>query len=103
MAHELQVRQIESETPNEEICKAITDLKRSEDDLRLARERLSAILETLPISPYTCKAEGGFRITYVGPAIKEITEYKPEQFIGDPAFWAEHIHPEVRDGIHGLH
>ncbi|OAD22336.1 PAS/PAC sensor hybrid histidine kinase, partial [Candidatus Thiomargarita nelsonii] len=39
-------------------------------------ERLSSIVDSLPVIPYTCKAEGDFVATYVGKNIKEVTGYE---------------------------
>jgi PAS domain S-box-containing protein len=72
----------------------ITDNKRIE-------EQLSVLLESLPIVPYTCNADGHFAITYVGNAIHEITGFTPQQFMKDPTFWFDHVHPDDRKRVFG--
>jgi len=57
-------------------------------------ERLSSIVDSLPVIPYTCKAEGDFVATYVGKNIKEVTGYEPENFVSDSDFWAKNIHSD---------
>jgi PAS domain S-box-containing protein len=70
----------------------ITDIS----ELKRTTEQLSLLLESLPIVPFTCKAEGDYGITYVSKTIKEITGYSALQFIGNPEFWETHIHPDDR-------
>lgn len=38
-----------------------------------------------------------FRFTYISPQVEEITGYSPEEWLADPNFWNNHIHPEDRD------
>lgn len=38
-----------------------------------------------------------FRFTYISPQVEEITGYSPEEWLADPNFWSNHIHPEDRD------
>lgn len=74
----------------------ITKRKQALEALKQTKEHLAMLLESLPIVPYTCWAEGNFGITYVSRTIEEITGYKPEQFISDSSFWADHIAEEDR-------
>jgi PAS domain S-box-containing protein len=75
------------------IATDITDRKRAEEKLKHNHNHLSALLESLPIVPYTCQANGNLEITYVSNAIKEITGYTTDRFVEDSTFWAENIHP----------
>jgi len=57
-------------------------------------ERLSSIVDSLPVIPYTCKREEYFAATYVGKNIKEVTGYETEEFVSDAYFWVNNIHPD---------
>lgn len=74
----------------------ITRRKQALEALKQTKEHLAMLLESLPIVPYTCWAEGNFGITYVSRTIEEITGYKPDRFISDSSFWADHIAEEDR-------
>jgi PAS domain S-box-containing protein len=60
---------------------------------------LSLLIESLPIVPYTCEAEGDFGATYVAPSIHAVTGYNPEDFTSNSAFWFENLHPDDRERI----
>jgi PAS domain S-box-containing protein len=72
----------------------ITQRKKAVEALHQTKEQLSLLLESLPIVPFTCKADGDFGITYVSRTIEEITGYKPEHFTADSSFWARHVSEE---------
>lgn len=67
--------------------------------LKAAHEHLSLIMESLPIIPYTRRADGDFAITYMGKSVEVITGYSAEQFMDDPAFWMNHVHPDDRNRV----
>jgi PAS domain S-box-containing protein len=70
------------------------DLAKANKALQEASDRLSIILESLPIVSYTCTNGNKNQIfSFVSKSIKEITGYMPLQFTSDPFFWQEHIHP----------
>ncbi|MDP6086387.1 MAG: PAS domain S-box protein [Nitrospinota bacterium] len=79
----------------------ITERKEAEEETQRITERLSMLIESLPegVAVYTCEAEGDFAATYVSENIREITGFTEEDFTSNPGFWAEHIHPEDRDGV----
>lgn len=72
----------------------ITQRKKATEALHQTKEQLALLLESLPIVPFTCKADGDFGITYVSKTIEEITGYKPKLFTGDSSFWARHVSEE---------
>ena len=68
--------------------------------LRTVSERLQHVLATNPAVTYVCNAapgggpEDGYPPTYVSDNIVDIFGYGPEECIGDPGWWFEHIHPD---------
>ncbi|MFO7497293.1 MAG: PAS domain S-box protein [Desulfobacterales bacterium] len=79
----------------------ITRRKEAAEALRQTKEQLALLLESLPIVPFTCKAEGDFGITYVSKTIEEITGYKPFEFLADSSFWTRHVSEEDSGRILG--
>jgi PAS domain S-box-containing protein len=82
---------------NQALQTELHERERAEKTLRETTERLSLILKSLPIVSYTCGADRHFKTTFVSNTISEITGYAPQQFIEDPFFWQDHIHPDDRE------
>jgi PAS domain S-box-containing protein len=84
---------------NKALRAELRERERAEKALRETTEQLSLILKSLPIVSYTCSADRHFKITFVSHTISEMTGYTPQQFIENPRFWQEHIHPDDRERI----
>jgi PAS domain S-box-containing protein len=82
---------------NQALQTELHERERAEKTLRETTERLSLILKSLPIVSYTCGADRHFKTTFVSNTISEITGYAPQQFIEDPFFWQDRIHPDDRE------
>lgn len=67
-----------------------------------ARKRLSFLVAATPAVIYAGKAEGDYGATYISPNIRQQLGWAPEDFIDDPGFWANHIHPEDRARVLAL-
>ena len=82
-----------------EIASDITDRRQARQELKRTTDQLLALVESLPIVPFTCEAKGDLGITYISSSIKDLTGYLPTEFILDSKFWAEHIHPNDRKRV----
>ena len=69
-------------------------LTKANKALKETTNQLSLVMEFLPIVSYTCDIDENLTITFVSNSVREITGYTPEQFMENPSFWQEHIHPE---------
>ena len=58
------------------------------------RQSLRSILDHNPAVTYRAKASGDFAATYISAGITAQLGYQPRDFIEDPTFWADHLHPE---------
>lgn len=58
------------------------------------QERLHFLLSTAPTVVYTCEPSPPCGVTFLSGNIRAQLGYEPQEFIGDPNFWANHIHPE---------
>ncbi len=63
------------------------------------KTRLEHWLESSPTVIYTREPRGDFAVTYVSKNIQTLMGWKPQQFLEDPQFWINHIHPEDQDRI----
>ena len=77
--------------------------KHTEKRLVQTSERLSVVLESLPIVTFTAKGDEHGEITYITGTVEEITGFQPETFLKDPSFFFEHIHPDDRAGVRSCH
>ena len=73
-------------------------LSEAKKELVLSNEKLSAILESLPIIPFTCDPSN-HTITYVSPVIERITGYPCSAFMEEPDFWSDRIHQADRERL----
>lgn len=90
----------------------IHQLKETEIQLRQVRDRLQYLLTHCPAAIFTCEPSGSYVTTYISENITEILGYHSRQFLEDPNFWVDHIHPDDREAIfsripkifeHGFH
>ena len=73
--------------------------KAAEDEIISARARLEHLMTTTPAVIYTSKAEGDYGATFISENIRTQLGYEPIDFLKDPNFWAEHIHPEDQQRV----
>ncbi len=72
------------------------NLKQAEKTLKKVESRLHYLLSTCPAVIYTCEPGDRYAATFVSENVETQLGYKANQFVDDPAFWADHIHPEDR-------
>jgi PAS domain S-box-containing protein len=76
------------------IGKDISERKRAENELRLAKERLDHLVSSSPVVIYSCQASGDLGATYISGNLTQQMGYEPQDFTSDSGFWARHIHPD---------
>ena len=64
------------------------------EELRLVKERLEYLLTWAPVIVYTCEPHEDHVITFVSENVLSQLGYSPREFVEDPTFWSNHIHPE---------
>lgn len=73
-------------------------LSAAKKELLVSNEKLSMILDSLPIVPFTCDS-ANHKVTYVSPVIERITGYPPAAFMQEPNFWSEKINRADRERL----
>ncbi|MEH2425554.1 MAG: PAS domain S-box protein [Nostoc sp.] len=69
--------------------------KHVEQELRLANERLQYLLTSSPVVIYSSKKTlGDFSTTFISKNVKAMVGYEAWEFIENPSFWLDHVHPE---------
>ncbi|HUG33580.1 MAG TPA: GAF domain-containing protein, partial [Anaerolineales bacterium] len=70
--------------------------KRAEEHLRDAEGRYRTLVEQLPVVVYVNPASQPGYTIYVSPQIKDFLGYTREEWLKDPEYWSETLHPEDR-------
>lgn len=76
------------------IARDITDRKLVEQQLQITQARLRHLLNSSPAVIYSSQASGDYAATFVSDNITSMLGYEAREFLEDPQFWANHIHPE---------
>jgi len=74
-----------------------TEYKQAEEALRATESRLRFLLTTSPATIFTFEITAPYRTTFISENVQQLLGYSPQAYLGDPSFWAEHIHPEDRE------
>ena len=79
-----------------------------------AKERLARLLRSSPSVIYSFKATGDFTPTFVSDNIVDVFGYAPAEYLQDPSFWRDRVHPDdlapvenaistfFRNGVHSV-
>ena len=59
-----------------------------------AQERLARLLSSSPAVIYSFKATGDFAPTFVSDNINDVFGYAPAEYLEDPSFWRDRVHPD---------
>ena len=72
----------------------VTARKEAEAAAEAARARLSQLIGAAPAVIYSFKAKGDFAPTFVSENIRQVFGYNPDQYMKNPDFWRERVHPD---------
>jgi PAS domain S-box-containing protein len=72
----------------------ITEQKRAEAALRLAKQRLRFQLDQTPALLYAAQPELPPRATFVGENVRNLLGFEPAEVRDDPEFWRRQVHPD---------
>ena len=72
----------------------ITIRHRAEEELKKTRQRLQHVLTSSPAVIYACNPAGDCATTFISTNVKTELGHDSEDFVDDPHFWIDHIHPD---------
>ena len=72
----------------------ITERKRAEEALAVARDRVEHLLASSPAVIYSFKTTGDFAPTFISQNVKDLLGYEREEYLGSPDFWETRVHPK---------
>lgn len=79
-----------------------------------ADHRLTRLLSSCPAVIYSFRASGDYMPTFVSGNIADVFGYAPEEYLENPAFWRDRVHPDdlgrveeamagfFRNGVHSI-
>ena len=79
----------------------VTESERTNENLFAVKARLEHLLNTSPAMIYSFKATGNHEATFASNNIKTQLGHDPHEFLDDPAFWTNHVHPEDLERVFG--
>jgi len=72
----------------------ITNLKRTQSELREVRDRLKYLLTASPAVIFSSRPSGDYGATFISENVTAILGYQPQDFLDNSDFWVNHVHPE---------
>ncbi|MFA4876872.1 MAG: PAS domain S-box protein [Methanoregula sp.] len=89
-------------TGADEEFKNIAARKRAEEALKETRAQLAFLVSNTPVVLYRCSASAEFRMTFISDNVRLQLGYEAHEFLDDPAFWPDHIHPDDKKPVSDL-
>jgi PAS domain S-box-containing protein len=77
----------------------ITERRRTEEEITQAGLRLEHLLKSSPVVIYTAAGTADSGATFVSGNVLALVGFEPSDFLNDPGFWRNHVHPEDRDRV----
>jgi len=78
----------------EQLQQEIVRRKQVEEALQVTQERFQYVIASNPAIIYTCHPDGDYHATFVSETSKDILGYPTQEWLADPKFWVNRIHPE---------
>ncbi len=79
------------------IIRDISEQKRIEKELLLHQKEQSLIINALPVIFYKVAPIGLLPTVWISDQVYQLTGYTPSDFISDPLFWENKLHPEDKE------
>ncbi|MBN1622125.1 MAG: PAS domain-containing protein [Endomicrobiales bacterium] len=77
----------------------ISDRKKYEEELVKTKNRLNFLIQSTPAVIFSCKIQPDYETTFISENIYKQLGYTSKEYLSDPHFWFEHIHPDDREPI----
>ena len=80
-----------------ETARDITESRKAADELEKTKSRLEFLTNNNPAVLYASEARGTWRATYISANVRDVLGYEPDDFLRNPGFGIDHIHPDDRE------
>ncbi len=72
----------------------INEQRQVEEALHAIKRRLQYLVSASPAVIYSSEPSGDYAATFISENVSSQLGYEAREFVQDPRFWADHIHPE---------
>ncbi len=87
-------------------AREIDELRRralmAEREAQSAKARLDHLLSASSGVILSCRAAADHGATFVSPSVKSLLGYEPDEFLKEPKFWLEAVHPDDREEVEAM-
>jgi diguanylate cyclase (GGDEF)-like protein/PAS domain S-box-containing protein len=77
----------------------LAEFRSGQERLREAEDRFKLLVETIPGVAYIAEPGEHGEWIYISPRLQQLLGYSPEEWIADPAYWIDLIHPDDRTQV----
>lgn len=77
----------------------VTERKQAELELESVKNRLQYLLTSSPAVIFSCTPGGSYKATYISDNVATILGYSAQDFLNDPDFWVNRVHPDDIDEV----
>jgi PAS domain S-box-containing protein len=81
------------------IARDITERKRAQEQIIKAKERLEYVLSSSATVIFTERTSEDYGATFISENITHLVGYKSTEFIENPGFWLQHVHPDDKERV----
>lgn len=68
-------------------------------ELEAQTHRLQWIINTSPVTTYSCEVDPPYSCTYISQSIETVLGYIPDEFTAEPDFWEQRLHPDDASSV----
>lgn len=90
----VQARTFDLHRANDSLKQSLAENQRVAAQLRQTEQRLRFLLTSGPASILALQPFEPFAATFVSDNVRHIVGYEPSDFMAEPHFWSDHVHPE---------
>ncbi|MFM7407321.1 MAG: GAF domain-containing protein [Cuspidothrix sp.] len=77
----------------------LTELKQTQAALRQTEQRLRDLMQSSQTIVFSCEPKNDYRATFISDNVQQVLGYLPQDFLEQPNFWVDHLHPDDRDPV----
>jgi PAS domain S-box-containing protein len=83
------------------IARDITERKMVQEQIIKAKERLEHVLSSSAAVIFTERTSDDFGATFISENIAQLVGFSSSEFIENPGFWLDHVHPDDKERVLG--